>query len=96
METESAAERDKTLWQEMGLTSLSKLVIRLIQVIAGVLAMTFGYLQLQNAPIDRFTEAFDADSPTKFGLFLFFIGWFYGATHDTEIQEMAYKLDPGK
>lgn len=82
--------------EQQSLERLARLLIRLIQAVAALLAVAFAYLELQNAPIDRLTQAFDAHSPTKLGLFLFFAGWFYGATHDTEIQASAYKLNPGE
>jgi hypothetical protein len=90
------ADRDSSAVQKQSVERLNRLVIRLIQIVAGLLAVAFAYLELQNAPLDRLTRAFDADSPTKLGLFLFFTSWFYGATHDTEIQAAVYKYDPGE
>lgn len=96
MTGDSSDERDEAFRLEKKKASLGKLIIRIIQAIAAMLAVTFAYLELQNAPIDRLTQAFDAHSLTKLGLFLFFTGWLYGAMHDTEIQEQVYKMDPGE
>ena len=89
-------ESDQVALQESALERLSRLVVRLIQIVAVGLALSFGYLEWQNTPIDRLVRVFGPDSPTKFGLFLFFTAWIYGATQDTEIQKHGYRLDPGE
>lgn len=96
MTDRNPSDRDSSAVQQQSVERLNRLIIRLIQAVATVLVVAFAYLELQNAPLDRLTRAFDADSPTKLGLFLFFTGWFYGATHDTELQAAVYKYDPGE
>lgn len=80
--------------QQKAVEHLDKTLAKWIQWVAAVLLTFFGYLEFRNAPLDKITEAFQATSITKLGLFIFFAGWALGATHDTRIQTEAYALDP--
>lgn len=80
--------------QKRAVDRLTNTLSKWIQWIAAGLAMTFAFLEFQNAPIDKITQVFDTHSFTKFGLFLFFTGWAFGATDDTKIQKFAYAVDP--
>lgn len=65
-----------------------------IRWVAAILLVSFSFLELENAPIDKITAAFDENSFTKLGLFLLFAAWATGATDDTRIQSTAYIRDP--
>lgn len=80
--------------QKRGVQSITRNLTRWIRWVAGGLVILFGFLEISNAPIDKITEAFDSNSFTKFGLFMYFTGWAFGATDDTKIQKTAYALDP--
>ncbi len=87
---------DSLLEQKRGVDRISGRVTRIIQGFGFLVASAFAFLELQNAPIDKITQAFDAHSFTKMGLFIFFFGWLIGAQDDTDIQRKAFKLDPGE
>lgn len=80
--------------QKRGIQSITKNLTRWIRWVATGLLIFFGYLEAKNAPIDKITEVFESHSFTKFGLFLFWIAWTFGATDDTKIQKTVYALDP--
>ncbi len=76
------------------LDRLSRFLSKIINIVAGVLLATYGWLEFQNAPIDKITNVFDSNSFTKFGLAIFVAGWALGATDDTKIQRKCYAIDP--
>lgn len=80
--------------QVRGLEELAKFAVRWIKVVALVLGISVTYLELRNAPLDGFTRSFDNSSLMKIGLVIFFFGWLWGATNDTEIQRAGYCSDP--
>ena len=65
---------------------LEKIAKNLILLVGGVLAATFGIMEMKNAPFNRITEAFDPFALVTVGLFIFIAGWMTGAGDDTEIQ----------
>lgn len=71
-------------------------VARWIKAVGIILGGTVTWLEIRNAPLDRFTQTFDNSSLMKIGLAIFFIGWWWGATNDTEIQREGYCRDPKK
>lgn len=88
---ESAGESE-----ERSLERLAANVVRWIKWVAILLGSTVTFLELSNAPLDRLTQSFDNSALMKFGLLIFFFGWLWGATNDTEIQRQGYCRDPGK
>lgn len=80
--------------QQKAVEYLDKTLGTWIKWVAGILVLFFGYLEIQNAPLDKITQAFDDSSFTKLGLYIFFAGWALGATDDTRIQTTVYALDP--
>lgn len=85
--------RDKVT-QVRGVEELAKFAVRWIKVVALILGATVTYLELRHAPLDGFTRSFDNSSLMKIGLVVFFFGWLWGATNDTEIQRAGYCRDP--
>jgi hypothetical protein len=86
---------DKTeLAKVRGLKKLSWMLLTAIQLIAGGLGIYYAFLTLLDAPFDRMAKVFDASSLIRFGLFLFFFGWLWGATDDTKIMRSVFERDP--
>ena len=88
---ESAAEAE-----ERGVERLATNVVRWIKAVAILLGSTVTFLEIRNAPLDRLTQSFDNAALMKIGLVIFFFGWLWGATNDTEIQREGYCRDPRK
>lgn len=80
--------------QKKAVSHLDTTLAKYIRWVAAILLASFSFLALEEAPIKSITEAFDANSFTKFGLFLLFAAWATGATDDTRIQTTAYTRDP--
>ena len=89
-------ERDLYIRQQRAIRRLHKRLTAWIQWVAAGLLATFAFLELQNAPLDKITQAFDQNSFTKFGLYLYFTAWVIGVTKDTDIQNIAYNRDPNE
>lgn len=77
-----------------GVDHLAKFAIRWIKIVALLLGATVTFLEFRNAPLESFTRSFDNSSLMKIGLVIFFFGWLWGATNDTEIQRAGYCRDP--
>jgi hypothetical protein len=82
--------------EERSVDWLAANVVRWIRAVALVLGSTVAFLELRNAPLDRITQSFDNSALMKIGLVIFFFGWWWGATHDTDIQYEGYCRDPKK
>lgn len=82
--------------EERSVDWLAANVVRWIRAVALVLGSTVAFLEIWNAPLDRITQTFDNSALMKIGLVIFFFGWWWGATHDTEIQYEGYCRDPKK
>jgi hypothetical protein len=82
--------------EERSVDWLAANVVRWIRAVAFVLGSTVAFLELRNAPLDRITQTFDNAALIKIGLVIFFFGWWWGATHDTQIQREGYCRDPKK
>lgn len=73
---------------------LARNVIRWIKVIGWGMGLTVASIEILNAPYDRLTRNFDNTALMKVGLLIFFFGWLWGATNDTEIQRVGYCATP--
>lgn len=80
--------------EERGVDRLATYATRWIKIIALLIGLTITFLELKKAPLERFTQTFDNAALMKIGLVIFFFGWLWGATHDTEIQKRGYRRDP--
>lgn len=89
----AASARDA---EERGKDRLAATVVFWIRAVAFVLGLTVAFLEVTNAPLDRLTRTFDNAALMKLGLVVFFFGWLWGATADTEIQSEGYCRDPKK
>lgn len=86
----------EVIQQQKAVERLTSMLGLIIQALAALLTVTFGYLEFQNAPLDKITQAFDQGSLMKLGLFLFFTGWAIGAWDDIKVQKFVYSLDPAE
>jgi hypothetical protein len=81
-------------FERRGVQELADFAKHWIRLVAIGLAATVVYLEAKNAPLDGIARIIDNTSLIKFGLFIFFIGWGWGATDDTRIQKRGYASDP--
>jgi hypothetical protein len=79
-----------------GVDRLAEISVRCIKAVAILLGLTVTFLELKDTPLDRITQTFDNAALIKIGLVIFFFGWLWGATQDTEIQRIGYCRDPRK
>ena len=69
---------------------LATQLVRWIKAVAIILGGTVASVELWNTPLELITRVFDNSTLMKIGLMIFFFGWWWGATNDTEIQREGY------
>jgi hypothetical protein len=81
-------------FEKKGVEDLAEFADHWIKLVAVLLAAGVGYLEFRNAQLEGFAKFVDNTSLIKAGLFIFFLGWGWGALDDTRIQARAYSMDP--
>jgi hypothetical protein len=81
-------------FEQRGVKDLADFADHWIKLVAVLLAGGVGYLEFRNAQLEGFAKFVDNTSLIKAGLFIFFLGWGWGALDDTRIQARAYLKDP--
>lgn len=82
--------------EDRGVDWLATQLVRWIKAVAIILGGTVASVELWNTPLEPITRVFDNSTLMKIGLMIFFFGWWWGATNDTEIQREGYCRDPKK
>lgn len=94
MRDESNPEKILEIKKIRSVQSLAHGLAMTIKIVAAILILVVGFLSIDNAPLEKITEIFTPSGLIKIGLFIFFFGWYHGATDDVEILKTGYQLDP--
>lgn len=79
--------------QQVAIFKRSRIIISLI---AGVLGIYYGYLQLSGLEVEPLITDSFADALIKIALFLYYLAWVYGLLMDLKDEEAIFILPPNK
>ena len=78
------------------MTATARMVRKLIRYIGLILFAVFTYLQVKDFQVGALIENISPDFLRRITLILYYWCWIFGATFDTDIQELAYFSDKGR
>lgn len=83
-------------YQQNEMTVIARNVRKIIKYIGSALVLLFAYLQLKDFQVGPAIETISPDFLRRLMMIAYYWCWIFGATFDTDIQEMAYFTQKGR